>query len=116
MADFQREKLIELRKKYGYGTDDYFADGLLSNGVIAPPCNVGDTVYPKSADRNFRAFIDKIEITTDGLLFYWVQYDVGVECTELWDDGCFSAAEIGKTVFLTEVEYEIALKEGAENG
>lgn len=40
-----REKLIELRKKYGYGTDDYFADGFLENGVIAPPCKIGDTVY-----------------------------------------------------------------------
>lgn len=39
-----REKLIELRKKYGYGTDDYFANGFLENGVIAPPCKIGDFV------------------------------------------------------------------------
>lgn len=45
-----REKLIELRRKYGYGTDNYFADGLLENGVIAPPCKIGDTVYYAGED------------------------------------------------------------------
>ncbi len=129
-----RERLIDLFKKIEYTAfpeltmkanlanqfTDYalnsIVDEMIKNGVIAPPCNVGDTVYPKSADRRFRAFVEKIEITTDGLCFWWVQYDVGVDCTECWDEGCFSIAEIGKTVFLTEAEYEIALKGGADNG
>lgn len=50
-----RDRLIELinqaEKKF-YDTDNslsnvekYVADYLLENGVIVPPCNVGDTVY-----------------------------------------------------------------------
>ena len=112
-----RERLIELLKhEFGTKVSEITADWLISKGVIVPPCNVGDTVYPLSADRSFRAFIEKIEVTTDGMLFEWVQYDVGVDCTETWDYGCFSVAEIGKTVFLTEAEYEKALKERENNG
>ena len=50
MTDFQREKLIEIIGKpiNMLGSDDLFggiADHLLKNGVIVPPCKVGDTVY-----------------------------------------------------------------------
>ena len=86
-------------------------DHLLANGVIVPPCMVGDIVYPLNADRRFRAIIEKIEINANGLLFYWVQYDVGVDCTECWDEDLFTVDDIGKTVFLDETEYLIALKE-----
>lgn len=50
-----RERLAELVKNslsaYGkeasvyYKTQDFIADFLLANGVIVPPCKVGDTVY-----------------------------------------------------------------------
>lgn len=40
-----KEKLINLRKKFGYGTDDYFADGLLSNGVTISQFKLGDEVW-----------------------------------------------------------------------
>ncbi len=78
---------------------------------VALPCMVGDTVYPLNADRRFRAFIERIEITAEGIAFEWVQYDVGVDCAECWDDGLFTVDDIGKTVFLDETEYLIALKE-----
>ena len=87
------------------------ADHILADGWIRPPCMVGDTVYPLNADRRFRAIIEKIEINANGLLFYWVQYDVGVDCTECWDEDLFTIDDIGKTVFLDETEYLIALKE-----
>ena len=87
---------------------------LLKNGVIVLPCKVGDTVYPLNADRRFKAFIERIVITAKGLEFEWVQYDVGVDCTECWDDGLFTVDDIGKTVFLDETEYLIALKEREE--
>lgn len=32
-----REKLIELRKKYGYGTDNYMAENFIKNGVKVFP-------------------------------------------------------------------------------
>lgn len=107
-------KLIkEANERYIYAEEQ--AQYMMDNGVIVPPCNVGDTVYPLNADSRFRAFIEKIEINANELLFYWVQYDVGVDCTECWDEDLFTVGDIGKTVFLDEVEYLIALKDGADN-
>lgn len=71
-------------------------------------------VYPLYADRRFRAFIEQITITTNDIFFEWAQYDVGVDCTETWDDGIFRVDDIGKTVFLDESEYLKALAERNE--
>lgn len=90
------------------------ADHLLRNGVIVPPVKIGQTVYPLYADQRFRAFVERIEQTTNGIYFDWVQYDVGVDCAECWDDERFDIDDIGKTVFLDETEYLIALKERSE--
>lgn len=84
------------------------ADYLIENGVIVPPCKVGQVVYPLNADPRFKAFIERIEINTNGLQLEWVQYDVGVDCTETWDAEIFGIEDIGKTVFLNETEYFIA--------
>ena len=43
MRDRLIELLIEGHKQYLFY--DQIADYLLANGVIAPPCKVGDTVY-----------------------------------------------------------------------
>ena len=83
--------------------------------AIPVPCLVGDTVYPLNADRRFRAFVERIEITAAGLAFEWVQYDVGVDTVECWDAELFTIDDIGKTVFLDETEYLIALKECEQN-
>jgi len=81
------------------------ADYLLDNGVIAPPVKIGQTVYPLHADRRFRAFVERIEQTANGIFFDWVQYDVGVDTVECYDEERFDAGDIGKTVFLDETEY-----------
>ena len=93
---------------------DNIADHLLSSGVIVPPVKIGQTVYPLNADPRFRAFVERIEQTANGLYFDWVQYDVGVDCTECWDEERFDVEDIGKTVFLDEIEYLKALKERSE--
>ncbi len=116
MADFQREKLIEIIGKpiNMLGSDDLFgaiADHLLKNGVIVPPVKVGDTVYFDNTGYHDSAEIDGIHIDENGIAFSWVQYDVGVDITELWDEGEFDIEEIGKTVFLTLEEAEKALAE-----
>lgn len=137
MADFQREKLIELRKKYGYGTDDYFADGLLSNGVIAPPCKVGDTVYVitdcsqiiKHFDNDYVTGTGAIECPFEDVCKFEECNDINTQVLETyvtfllcdecddWTFRCedinraFSFSEIGKTVFLTPEEAEKSLKE-----
>ena len=44
----QKEKLIELLSGKSIDTPadvEYVADYLIANGVIVPPCKVGDTVY-----------------------------------------------------------------------
>lgn len=115
----QKDKLIALLNTDISGCEgDYaeeMADHLLHNGVIVPPCKVGDTVYPLNADSRFRAIVEKIEINANELLFCWVQYDIGVDCTECWDEDLFTIDDIGKTVFLDETEYLIALKEREKN-
>lgn len=113
-AEYESYKYELAQKFYPFGEcksrSEFVADYLLASGVIVPPCKVGDTVYPLNADRRFRAIIEKIEINANGLLFGWVQYDVGVDCTECWDEDLFTIDDIGKTVFLDEIEYLIALK------
>lgn len=41
-----RDRLIELLKhEFGTKVSEITADYLLANGVIVPPCKVGDTIY-----------------------------------------------------------------------
>lgn len=77
---------------------------------IELPCAVGDTVYFDAVGYHDSAEIDGIHIDAQGVMFTWVQYDVGVDITELWDEGEFDLEDIGKTVFLTHEEAEKALK------
>ncbi len=108
-----RDRLIELLKESKYGdwnwlVDDIriddFADYLLDNGVIVPPCKVGDKVYWISPKHKIR----KLEL---------ISICIGVSETEYGCYGgnytpvCFYESDIGKTVFLTREEAERALKE-----
>lgn len=74
------------------------------------PCKVGDIVYFDAVGYHDSAEIDGIHIDENGTVFTWVQYEVGVDITELWDEGEFDIEEIGKTVFLTREEAEQALE------
>lgn len=120
-----KEKLIELlmsaennAEEQGFfnchrskGKAECIADYLLANGVIQLPCKVGDTVYFDAVGYHDSAEIDGIHIDENGIAFSWAQYDIGVDITELWDEGEFTIEEIGKTVFLSREEAEKALKE-----
>ena len=65
-----RERLIELiaesalKGDYTYIPD--VADYLLENGVIVPPCKVGDTLYVISQmkDKRILPFINEYEVTS----------------------------------------------------
>ncbi len=128
-----KERLIGLLKKSrcdkecdGFNNEDFCngcaghekcvktADYLLANGVIVLPCKVGDTVYFDAVGYHDSAEIDGIHIDEKGMSFTWVQYDVGVDITEVWDGGEFMLDDIGKTVFLTREEAEAKLKEGGK--
>ena len=101
-----REKLIELITKaraplISRPLAEKEADFLLENGVIVPPCKVGDKLYNKHSliDEYCYWEVEKIEIYKDenGI----------VDDSNNW----YSFEDIGKTVFLTKEEAENALKE-----
>ena len=83
--------------------EDFFADHLLANGVIVPPCKVGDVVY----------FLDAICVD-DG---YCINNCCCIDCkySELQvceiDFDLSMYKELGKTVFLTKEDAEKKLRE-----
>ena len=78
----------------------------------------GDEVYVRGQDRT--CFIENVSIRktdkADGtftreVTYEWYNLDVGVDCTEVWDDGYFTEDDIGKTVFDSMEELEQAWPE-----
>ena len=86
------------------GKAEFFADYLLANGVIVPPCKVGDSIFRVGNGEIWEWLIEHIEIYGDEIGFV--------------DDGenYFTPDKLGKTVFLTKEEAERALKEREQNG
>ena len=106
----ERERLIELLQNVPADSEGNrgvgrIADYLLENGVIAPPVQVGATVY---CTDSYRHLIKPLEIfgfdCTKRICKY---YCSGGDYTPAW----FKPAEMGKTVFLTREEAEKALAE-----
>ena len=104
-----RERLIELIDyvlkfqpwgEIGYHTSKELADYLLANGVIVPPCKVGDTVYEFGCTDPFGGQLDLyvVESTVSGIAIFTTK--------DIHNMNCF-----GKTVFLTKEEAEEKLKE-----
>ena len=118
-----RDRLIELIKQdtqhftnpfaYEYGDDsaELFADHLLANGVIVPPCKVGDWVYVRY-DGEVTPFLIYKSRREEDLDFITSCYDT--RCYDTSGNPVFMSFcdyHIGKTVFLTKEEAEQALKE-----
>ena len=99
-----RDKLIELvdKAKDEYANDvtdhtetDYIVECLLNNGIIVPPCKVGDVVYKINGSRTEKFKVARFIISSHGIRaedLYGVQ-------VALIDD-------FGNTVFLTKEEAE----------
>ena len=112
-----RDRLIELIKagKKEFTKSDvtyienYLADYLLANGVIVPPCKVGDTVYRLTMSLHTKRIaiketeVERIAICSDKVQVYCKGY-------------AHSPTIFGKTVFLTKEQAEQALKEREGNG
>ena len=117
-----RDRLIELVKnaekafpkdKPVLDIEEFVADHLLANGVIVPPCKVGDMVY---------------EVIPKCLPAWGTcPYSGGYGTARCDEEPCnayireigFSLSimeNIGKTVFLSREDAEKALKERSENG
>ena len=77
-------------------------DYLLSNGVIVPPCKVGQTVYTRYG---YSFKIQRIEVLEDKKILF----RCGNDGTD--DYMAFYDFEIGTEVFLTKEESEAKLKE-----
>lgn len=117
-----RERLIELirgARKITKGAncdlerEGLFADYLLANGVIVPPCKVGDKVYKISRNKVKECEVVFIGISADKKCSYF-------NFIENYADGTFYKSYsmvfdvIGKSVFLTREEAEQALKGGVQ--
>jgi hypothetical protein len=88
----------------------FVADYLLANGVIVPPCKVGDIVYII-----FEGDIEAIKVTytktEESAEFVYRYYDAKNKFLNM----PFSDRSIGKTVFLTKEEAEAELRKRSED-
>lgn len=119
-----RDRLIELINSIDVmklPTDNFrehLADYLLENGVIMPPCKVGDTVYLFSSVLEEVCESKVITIkqnyyTPSNPFWFSIEYlskQIGTQVIRIPINQA-----IGKTVFLTREDAEKALKE-SENG
>ena len=81
------------------------ADYLIANGVICPPCKVGQIVWLVRDGKIEETTVGKIVLKDKGLYLKLL-------CNSFYETTCRS---IGKTVFLTPEEAEKALKGYKEN-
>ena len=99
-----RDRLIEMLDKaflesednYGIPNMEQVADYLISNGVIVPPCMIGDTLY--SVKPKF--FVDRIAKV------YVKGFSVFIES----NSQIIPIDRIGKDLFFTESEAEKSIK------
>ena len=105
-----KQRLSELleqgHKNYLYY--DQIADHLIENGVIVPPCKVGDTVWVISQWYKYT----KPEIESRKILS--IQFYRSGAIQYHYKDGCFWQEHIGKTVFPTREEAEQKLRKEDE--
>lgn len=93
-----RNELVEIISRWDQS--EPLVDHLLKNGVIAPPCKVGDVVYYIPPDKS------QIRVMLVNQIFI----DAGEKT--IGDGGgiYFLFENFGKTVFLTKEEAEKALR------
>lgn len=102
--DKQRERLVELIGDCKWwGSIDEMVDYLLANGVIVPPCKVGDVVWLIG---NMKLYTKEVicsrKVTS-------VQMLRTGELIMHFKDGCFPSDAVGVYVFPTREEAEKAL-------
>lgn len=74
----------------------------------------GDTCWVRGQYRE--CIIENVVLEKDGITYNWYNLDVGYDITEVWDDGCFTGEDLGKTVFDTLEELEKAFPEDFDFG
>ena len=115
----ERERLIQLIKQgnggYDFNSLELIADHLLANGVIVPPCKVGDIVYALwgiPTETKYIVYCAEVKKIS--------QYERNCRLTTVFEIEPiefrgrrkeYRLEDFGKTVFLTKEEAEKALKE-----
>lgn len=89
-----------------YEWADDIADHLLENGVIVPPCNVGDHVFVVYGLEVQHTSVSSVKIESDGVQLAFI-----LKCMVLQGGARFEEFLFGKTAFLTRKEAEKALKD-----
>lgn len=78
-------------------------------------CDIGDKVYIVNKDNTYRpideGIVDNIIIYDQNIIYEWTSYDYACETIELWDEGDFTADDLGKSVFLDYEQAGQKLKE-----
>ncbi len=121
MQNEMRDRLVEIFRQNGVGEafsplarEEWrkdTADVLIANGVIVPPCKVGDKLYEivdMSAHPACDSFVSDFSLKVEPYQIIYRNLIGGYSCIPF--------EQFGKTVFLTKEEAEKALKEGADNG
>ena len=85
---------------------EHLADHLLANGVIVPPCKVGDTVYVIYNNKIIKGKVDSFDVVIEG---NETSYVAGVKFFD--QIAMVKGFSFGLNVFLTKEEAEQALKE-----
>lgn len=102
----ERERLIELIKdssqyinEFGYLVEQ-ITNHLLENGVIVPPCKVGQTIYYNCCGKIFEGKCHAITIHDNSIQVHLYDFD--------GDNASYSA----KDIYTSREEAEKALKKG----
>lgn len=118
-----RERLIGLIQDSVDGCARHWAeviaDYLLENGVVVPPCKVGQTIYYhfQFSNKRILPFVQRAKVKQIFCLDTKMKFKIEVELIDAKEKGImkfFNFDDFGKTVFLTREEAEAKLKGGAE--
>ena len=111
-----RDRLIKILSvpicpRIGADPAEVVADYLLDNGVIVPPCKVGDVLYDITLGDIRELMVESIPI-----MIYRGRIRIGVNATNYREAMLLLDSEdFGKEVFLTREEAEKALAERSES-
>ena len=95
---------IKLCNPTNWDKPEFMALALLADGVVLPPCNVGDTVYK----------CHTVNLNPTGEITKRTIKQITFSAFTVTDDGAsgwFDIDDIGKTVFLTREDAEKSLRE-----
>lgn len=94
---------------------DVIADKLIAEGVIVPPCKVGDKTYLllEKLKGGYAIVVSKCVGISENENGKW--FSMYFDCVDIGNSIEFQSDDFGKTVFLTREEAERAL-ERSENG